>query len=264
MEKRLNQRFAIAPRAGRAVLAAGMILAASLAARAQSSGEAARAEEIVRKCEDNQVYETAISRIRLVVENRLGKTESEFTAYSRKGGDALVVVEAGPDRGQKVLRQKKNVYLYFPEAEEVVWLKGSALRDSMMGSDFSYEDLTDDGTILDRYSVEYLGTEEFDGAVCVRVMLVARTREETYARQELWIDERLYVARKAILYSAAGKPLRELISSDIRQVGGKNVPFRSVMRDLLKKNSKTEMIVLSMKIGVPIEARYFNREELSW
>ncbi|HOT62614.1 MAG TPA: outer membrane lipoprotein-sorting protein, partial [Treponemataceae bacterium] len=78
------------------------------------------------------------------------------------------------------------------------------------------------------------------------------------------IDERLYVARKAILYSAAGKPLRELLSSDIRQVGGKNVPFRSVMRDLLKRNSKTEMNVLSMKIGVQIEARYFSREELSW
>ena len=82
-----------------------------------------------------------------------------FALLHRKGGDALVEITSGPDRGQKVLRQSSNIYLFYPDAEEVIWLKGSALKDSMMGSDFSYEDLTNDKTLADRYTSELFVVE---------------------------------------------------------------------------------------------------------
>jgi hypothetical protein len=198
------------------------------------------------------------------VTNRFGITENEFSVYARKGGDTLVVITSGPDRGQKVLRQKQDIYLYYPDAEDVIWLKGSALRDSMMGSDFSYEDLTDDGTILGRFMVELLGSENFEGFPCWRLMLTAKTRAETYAKQEILVDKAASVTRHAILYSAAGKAIRELTSGDIRAVSGKNIPFTSMMRDLLKKNTSTEMHLTRVEIGIPLPGKYFNREELSW
>lgn len=133
-----------------------------------------------------------------------------------------------------------------------------------MGSDFSYEDLTDDGTILGRFTVRLVGTETVDGAECIRLVLEAKTRNEAYAKQELWVDSRLFVTRRAILYSAAGKPIRELSASDIRTVSGKNVPFRTEMRDLLKKNTSTVMTISRIEIGVPVAEKYFNRETLSW
>ncbi|HNY20585.1 MAG TPA: outer membrane lipoprotein-sorting protein [Treponemataceae bacterium] len=236
-------------------------------ARAQDSAardNAARAESAVRRMEENQTFSTSVTKLKLDVANSFGVTSNEFTTYSRKGGDVLVVITAGPDRGQKVLRQKGNIYLYYPDAEEVIWLKGSALKDSIMGSDFSYEDLTDEGTVTDRYAVAYVGDETLDGSPCIRVTLTARTRNETYAKQELWIDARLFVARKTILYSASGKAMRQLLSDDIRSVSGKNAAFANVMKDLLKKNSETKMTIVSMEVGNPIPAKYFNREELSW
>ncbi len=225
---------------------------------------AARAEDAVRRMEENQTFATSVTKLKLVVANSFGVTSNEFTTYSRKGGDVLVVITAGPDRGQKVLRQKGNIYLYYPDAEEVIWLKGSALKDSIMGSDFSYEDLTDEGTVIDRYETAYVADEKLEGADCIRVTLTARTRNETYAKQELWIDAKTFVARKTILYSASGKAMRQLLSEDVRSVSGKNVAFASVMKDLLKKNSETKMTVVEMEVGRPIPAKYFNREELSW
>jgi hypothetical protein len=221
-------------------------------------------ESIVRKLEANQVFDTSTLDARLSVTNRFGVTESVFRAWARKGGDTLIEITAGPDRGQKVLRQGPNVYLYFPEAEDVVWLKGSALKDSMMGSDFSYEDLTKDGSILGRFDATLEGNEVFDGAECYRVRLVAKTRNETYAREDLLVDARRFVTRKAILYSASGKPIRELVAADVRTVSGKNVPFTTKMRDLLKKDSVTEMTIERIEIGIPLPDSYFNREELSW
>ncbi|GEM_PF-388551 len=222
------------------------------------------AETIVKKLEANQVYDTSRLSARLTVTNRFGVSESSFSAYARKGGDALIVITEGPDRGQKVLRQGENLYLYYPEAEDVIWLKGSALKDSLMGSDFSYEDITDDGSILGRYTVTLDGTESFDGASCYRVTLMAKSRKEPYAREDLLIDGALFVIRKATLYSAAGKAIRELTARDVRSVAARNVPFTTVMRDLLKKDSSTEMTIERMEIDIPLPEKYFNREELSW
>ena len=255
-------RDAFLPRALHILLAIACLLFAPITV--SWAGEPETAESIVTKLEANQVYDTSHLSARLAVTNRFGVSESEFSAYARKGGDALIVITAGPDRGQKILRQGENLYLYYPEAEDVIWLKGSALKDSLMGSDFSYDDLTDDGSILGRYTATLEGTESFDGASCYRITLMAKSRKEPYAREDLLIDDTLFVIRKATLYSAAGKAIRELTARDVRSITGRNVPFTTVMRDLLKKDSSTEMTIERMEINIPISEKYFNREELSW
>lgn len=220
-------------------------------------------DEIVRRLEANQVFETSRIEATLAASNRFGITTSTFTAWSRRG-DTLLEITSGPDRGQKVLRQKNNIYLYYPDADDVIWLRGSALRDSLMGSDFSYEDLTDDRTLLDRFQAELTGSEVIDGVDCWTILMTAKSRNETYARQDIWVDKELFITRKAILYSAAGRPLREMQASDIRMVAGRPMAFRTVMTDLLRRNTSTTMTLQTVELNQPISDRYFNREELSW
>ncbi len=247
----------------RASAIATLFVALAAAPLAAQSGRAT-AESIVKRLEANQVFDTSRFEARLSVTNSFGTTDNDFTTWQRKGGDTLVEITTGPDRGQKVLRQGQNIYLFYPDADEVIWLKGTALKNSMMGSDFSYEDLTNDKTILDRFTVTLEGEEDFGGRPCWRLTLVAKTRAETYAKEELWVDKALDVTVHAILYSASGKALRDMVSSDIRPVGGKNLPYKTVMKDLLKKNSTTVMSIAKAEIDIPIPDRYFNREELSW
>lgn len=222
------------------------------------------AETIVKRMEANQVFETSRFEARLTVTNAFGTTDNDFTTWQRRGGDTLIEITSGPDRGQKVLRQESNIYLFYPDADEVIWLRGTALKNSVMGSDFSYEDLTNDKTILDRYTAVLEGESSFEGRSCWQVTLTAKTKEETYAKQEISVDKETYVSLHSVLYSASGKALRDVSSSDIRAVSGKLVPFKTVMKDLLKKNSVTVMAVAKAEINIAIPDSYFNREELSW
>lgn len=222
------------------------------------------AADILTRLERNQSWTTGVIEATLAVSNRFGVTDNAFTSWSRKGGDALIEITNGPDRGQKVLRQASNIYLFYPDADEVIWLKGTALRDSLMGSDFSYEDLTDDRTLLDRFSAVLLGSETIDGADCWKLKLTAKSKKETYQIQEIWVDKSRNVQRKAILYSAAGKAIRSMAASDIREIGGRYLAYTTVMTDLLKKNTSTTMTITKAQIDIAIPDRYFNREELSW
>jgi hypothetical protein len=53
-------------------------------------------------------------RIKLAVTNKFGVTQNEFHDLFAKGGDVLIAITSGPDKGQKVLRLKQSVYLYYP------------------------------------------------------------------------------------------------------------------------------------------------------
>jgi len=221
-------------------------------------------ETIIDRLDHNQVFETAQSTATMTVTNNLGKVKSTFESFSRKNGDTLVVVSEGPDRGQKILRQGESVFLYFPDAEEIIRLQGSALRDSVMGSDFSYEDLTGDNSIRAKFNYELLGTKTVDGNLCYHVLFTAKSRRETYQKQEIFIDAELFAPRKTILYSASGKALREMRSSDFISVAGRNIARTTLMTDLLKNNSTTLMETISVEIDKPLDPELFSRENLTW
>ncbi|HUV07322.1 MAG TPA: outer membrane lipoprotein-sorting protein [Spirochaetia bacterium] len=222
------------------------------------------AEDIVREMEANQVHKTAESTGSMTISDRFGTRAKTYKAFM-EGQDKTLLEFTNPEEaGQKILRIGDDIYLYFPEAEEIIHLQGAALKDSVMGSDFSYEDLTGGKGLLDDYRVELEGSEAVDGFDCYRIRLDARTRDVLYPIQRIWIDKELYTYRRVVLYSLQGKAVKEMNVSDFKKVSGKNVPVLLEMKDLMKKDSKTVFKTATLRIDIPLDTSLFSLEELSW
>jgi outer membrane lipoprotein-sorting protein len=168
------------------------------------------------------------------------------------------------EKGQKILRLRDEIYLYFPDAEEVVRLQGAALKDSVLGSDFSYEDLTGERSILDLYEVRLLGTEPSGGREQHLLELKAKGRGVAYPLQKLWVDSQSFLPRKAEYYALSGRLLKTLEVLETRQAAGRSVITRAIMRDAMKKNASTEFRVQRVKIDEPLPKNLFSLEALSW
>jgi outer membrane lipoprotein-sorting protein len=221
-------------------------------------------EEIITKMESNQVHDSAESTGSFAITDRFGTRVKTYKASSI-GEDKMLLEFTNPEEaGQKILRIDDEIYLYFPEAEEIIHLQGAALKDSIMGSDFSYEDLTGGKSMLDDYTVELGGTEPIDGSNCYRLELKARRKDVVYPMQTIWVDSELFVYRRVMLYSLKGKELKEMAAKEFRQLSGKIVPVLLEMRDRMKKSSKTVFKTDSLRIDIPIDPALFSLEELSW
>ncbi len=228
------------------------------------SVSAITAEEIIANVERNKINEAERIDGSMTISDRFGSRVKTFISYAA-GADKMLLEFTNPEeKGQKILRLKDEIYLYFPEAEEVIHLQGSALRDSVMGSDFSYEDMTGEGDILDQYKVTLLGEENIDGRKHYHLELEARKRGLAYPKQEAWIDAETWVMTRANSYSLSGRLLKEMELGDIRQVAGKYVPHYIIMRDAMKKNSSTEMRIQSIDLQADLPPDIFSLEELTW
>jgi outer membrane lipoprotein-sorting protein len=228
------------------------------------SVSAITAEQIIANVERNRINEEERVEGSMTINDRFGSRVKTFISYAA-GADKMLLEFTNPEeKGQKILRLKDEIYLYFPEAEEVIHLQGSALRDSVMGSDFSYEDMTGEGDILDQYKVTLLGEENIDGRRHYHLELEARKRGLAYPKQEAWIDAETWVMTRANSYSLSGRLLKEMELGDIRQVAGKYVPHYMIMRDAMKKNSSTEMRIQSIDLQADLPPDIFSLEELTW
>ena len=221
-------------------------------------------DEIIKKMEENQLHDSSIYDAVMEIHDRFGKRIKTLKIYT-SGEDNVMLEFTNPEEeGQKILRLADEIYLYFPDAEEVIHLQGNALKDSVMGSDFSYEDMTDEGSVIDQYNIVNKGITDLDGHKVYKLELTATSKKAVYARQSIWVDTKLFVTRKGVFYSKSGKLLRELIVYEIKTISGKNVPTKIEMIDKMKKNSKTIFILSNLKINVPVDPDLFSLEELSW
>ncbi len=243
---------------------AASVVACFILLLAATGASALTGEEIIRKMEANQVHKTSVSTGSMAITDRFGTRSKTYKAYARGQNEMLLEFTNPEEAGQKILRIGDDIYLYFPEAEEIIHLQGAALKDSVMGSDFSYEDLTGGKGLLESYHVTLESNESIDGHDCYLIKLEARTRDVVYPIERVWVDTELLAYRKVILYSLREKPIKEMLITDFERVAGKNVPVRMEMRDLMKKNSKTVFETRSIDINIPLDDNLFSLAELSW
>ena len=200
----------------------------------------------------------------MTIRDRFGERESTMTSWAQGAHLTLIEFTSVAERGQKVLRTEEEIYLFYPDAAELVRLQGAALRESLLGSDVSYEDLTGGRTLLDTYDVALEGRDTVDGHDVYRVSLRARRRNVAYPRQTLWIDEELFVVRRAEQYSLNGRLLKTMEAGDIREIDGFYIPMRQTISDALKRNSATSVEIEEIEIGIALSDDLFSLEELSW
>jgi outer membrane lipoprotein-sorting protein len=239
-------------------------LSIALAVAAQLAVGALTAEEIIDRMEENTVFETSRAEGVMIIEDRFGTKETRFISYSRGKETTLIEFTSLEERGMKILRTEEEIYLFYPDAEELIRLQGAALRDSVLGSDMSYEDMTGGKGLLDSYTVVLAGTETIGGHPCYRIDMEARRRNVAYAKQTVWVDTELFIYRRVHKFSRSGKLLKEMDVQQIREVQGHQIATRMILRDTLKSRSSTEFRVDEIAIDPPLDPDMFSLRTLTW
>ncbi|MFA6507928.1 MAG: outer membrane lipoprotein-sorting protein, partial [Treponemataceae bacterium] len=216
------------------------------------------AEELLVSLDKSQTFDSSFANAMMTIVDKFGTRKTEFKVWSRGKDDTFMEFTSAAERGQKILRNAKELYLFFPDAEEVTRLQGSALRQSMAGSDISYEDMTGTRNRAQNYHATLVGTEQLGGKTAYRLDLRAKTRNVAYARQEAWLDASNYLPVQVKFYDLSGKVLKDMTFFDVRVIEGFPVNTRFLVKDALKAGTSTEMAFREMTINKPLPAGIFS------
>jgi len=107
-------------------------------------------------------------------------------------------------------------WLYLPALKKVRRISGSSKNDHFMGSDFTYDDMG--GRAVDEDEHTLLYEEKIDAQRCWIVESIPKDVEDNmYSKIIRWIRRDALIAVKVEYYDKAGKIMKVLDISDIRQ-----------------------------------------------
>lgn len=221
-------------------------------------------EEIVRRADDLQIFDTSEATGEMRIKDRFGTKVSTFNSWSRGSDESLIEFTSTAERGQKILRTENELYLYYPDAEELIRMQGSMLRQSMLGSDVSYEDMTGNKDRLSNYDIELIGEESVKGNDCYVIMMTAKVRTVPYPKEKVWIDKETFIGWKAEYFTKSGRLLKEIEILKTEEISGRLVATETRIVDKMKTDTETLMILNDLKINIRLDDDLFSLEELSW
>ena len=220
------------------------------------------ASELLRRIDDNEIYATAEYEGEMIIEYQGRRYVKVMKAWAKGDADSFIEFTNPEDRGTKYLKKGARLYVYSPDTEEVMLISGHMLKESMMGSDLSYEDSINNDTLSSRYNPTLAGSERWNGRDCWVLDLAAKKRAESYHRQKIWIDKENGDALHTEYYALSRAKLKEFTLLKAEVIAGRRFPVQYEMRDLLRKNSKTTFVMKNVVLDQPIPDSVFSQRNL--
>ena len=125
-------------------------------------------------------------------------TELAFTEYLSPPREA----------GTKMLKIGEKLYTYSPQTDRVIQISGHMLRQSVMGSDMSYNDMMEDRPIEQLYNATLEGSIKIDDRDHYIIALDAKVKGLSYPKRRSWVDKEYLLPTKEELYAKSGKLLK--------------------------------------------------------
>ena len=233
----------------------------SLTLMSQESSK--EAINIIKKIDGNMFSETQIITSEMIVYGKRKNRIIRSKGYS-KGQKNNFTEYLSPDRekGTKMLKLNDRLWIYSPATDRTIQLSGHLLRQSVMGSDLSYEDMMEERKLSEIYNVQVIGEEKYENTQVWVLELIAKSDDLAYHKRILWIDKKRFVPLKENLFAKSGTLLKTTLFSEIKRIDGRWFPTKMNYKDALKNGKGTDFVILNISFNNKIADEYFTKSIL--
>jgi outer membrane lipoprotein-sorting protein len=211
-------------------------------------------EDILQKVDRNLVIDQATGVSTMVIHGRRG-SRTITSRFWKKGRENTFVEYLSParEKGKKMLKLGDKLWTYTPEpTDRIITIAGHLLRQSVMGSDLSYEDMMENESLIDLYLAQVEGSQQVEGRPCWVVNLTARVEDVAYHSRRIWVDKERWLPLKEERYAKSGKLLKTTRITEVFWTGDRWYPKRIVFQDMLSSGKGTEHVIDSIDFDVQI------------
>ena len=222
------------------------------------------AREIVQRANDKANGNSSQGIMRMTIVRPDWSREVTMKSWS-KGTEYYLIYVTEPvrDKGQVFMKRGQDMWNWMPSINRMIKLPPSMMGQSWMGSDFTNDDLVRMNSILDDFTHTVTGSENIQGFDCYIIDLTAKPEAAVvWGKIKLWISKEDYYELKGEYYDEEGNLINEMVSSDIRQMGDRKLPSKTVMSPVDKPGNQTILEMLDVVFNKPIEDDFFSQQNM--
>lgn len=239
------------------------IIIAYLISTTFSFAQSPDADDILSRIDDNMSSKNRVFKSKMIIHGRRSSRTIESKSWS-EGTTKSYTEYLSPERekGTKMLKLERQLWIFSPSTDRTIQIAGHMLRQSVMGSDLSYEDMMEDASLQDLYNAEISGEEYINDRNCWVLTLNAKLDAVAYQKRKVWVDQERFVPLKEELFAKSGKLLKKTELSDVVKIQGRWFPKKILYKDMLKEGQGTEFIIEEVTFDITIPEYIFSKASL--
>jgi outer membrane lipoprotein-sorting protein len=241
-----------------------IITAIHLSACFPSYSQALTAFEIVKKANDKATGLTNQGTMKMSIVRPDWSRDVTMKTWSKGSRYYLIyITEPARDKGQVFMKREQDMWNWMPSISRMIKLPPSMMGQSWMGSDFTNDDLVRMNSILEDFTHEITGSEKIQGFDCYIIELTAKPEAAVvWGKIKLWISKEDFYELKGEYYDEEGKLVNDMVSSDIRQMGDRKLPSKTVMTPVDKPGNQTILEMVDVVFNKPIDDSFFSQQNM--
>jgi outer membrane lipoprotein-sorting protein len=220
-------------------------------------------EEILRRVDANIGSDNKIATAEMIINGRRGSRsiKSKSWVYGEEKSYTEYLAPAR-EAGTKMLKLEDQLWTYIPSTDRTIKISGHMLRQSVMGSDLSYEDMMEDPELLNLYQANVIEESTYLERPCWVLELTAKVEDISYHSRKIWVDKERYVSLREERFARSGKLLKVFEVKEVRSIQNRWVPVHMVFKDALKSGKGTEYFIESIEFNADIPEALFTKASL--
>ena len=211
-------------------------------------------------------------RVKVVSDDGWVRESSRTMYWKRFEGDTIKVLfrvdEPTSEAGLKVLMIKSEdrdpeIYVYTPDTGRARRLVGSGASNSVLGTDFSFEDAMHLQSFLDAERTTRVDDADVAGHPVIVLETMTAPDTSAYSLIRAYVEERYCLPIKTEFLGPSGSLDKTFVAmrDHIEEIGGRWIPMQTVMFNH-KYKSRTEFVVSDVEIDVELPDRLFTVAEV--
>ncbi len=222
------------------------------------------AAEIIRKVEDKMRGESSRSIMTMTIVRPDWKREITMKAWSLGRDYSLILITApARDKGQAFLKRDNEMWNWQPSIDRVIKLPPSMMLQSWMGSDFTNDDLVRESSISEDYVHRLKADSVIDGKAVFQVELTPKPEAPVvWGKIIAFVDKELYNQVLVRYYDEDGVLVNTLVLSNVRPIGGKQLPTKMEMIPAENPDHRTVVEYLELEYDVGLTENFFSMQNM--
>lgn len=226
-------------------------------------GQGENADAILQKIDENRVSGNKVIVSQMIIHGRRGSRTLGIKSWIQGMNKSFSEYQDPPrERGTKMLKLGDQLWTYYPASDRIILIAGHMLRQSVMGSDLSYEDMLEDPRLEGTHEATAVGEELLLDRPCLILDLVARKADAAYPTRRLWVDKERFTVLKEVLFARSGKMLKTTTVESVRRFGNRWIPDRVRFKDVMNEGQGTEFVIREIEFDAVIPDTMFSKAAL--
>ncbi len=229
-----------------------------------NSQEKLSAKEIIDKANKNRLGNSSESVMEMTI-IRPKWTRSITMKNWTLGKEYSMVLITAPakEKGQVFLKRESEMWNWIPKISRMIKLPPSMMSQGWMGSDYTNDDIVNEGAIVNEFSHKVLRNEKYDGSDCYVIESVPMPDSDViWGKKITWVSSDRFLPLKTESFDEEMYLVKTETASAIKEMGGKVIPTVFTIIPADEPGQKTLLTIKSVAFDKEISKSFFTQQNM--